>query len=66
MVVVPYQGVNDFTIQILDCDDQVIYREDQKIDSEYAKVFNLKKLENGTTINLVNHFTGEVKSLVTD
>ena len=66
MVAIPHQGVNDFTVQILDRNDRVIYKEDQKIDSEYAKVFNLRKLDRGATVNLVNHITGETKSLVAD
>lgn len=64
MVAVPNKGVTDFTLQVLDPNDQLIYTENQKIDADYAKVFNLKNLGYGATINLVNHATGQTKSLV--
>jgi hypothetical protein len=66
MVAVPHQGVNDFTIQILDRNNQVIYEEDQKVDAEFAKVFNLNKLERGATVSVVKHVTGDAKSLEVD
>ncbi|MBI1769509.1 MAG: hypothetical protein HY015_02870 [Bacteroidetes bacterium] len=61
VVAIP-QGQNDFSVQILDRDDQLIYNEDQRLETGYAKVFNLKNLEQGATILLVNHLTGEMKA----
>lgn len=66
MIAVPHHSLSDFTIQILDNNGQMIYTEDQKIETDYAKVFNLKNLEKGVTINVINHSTGEAKSLVID
>ena len=66
MIAVPHHSLSDFTIQILDNNGQMIYTEDQKIETDYAKVLNLKNMEKGVTINVINHSTGEAKSLVID
>ena len=68
MVAVPasHQGDNDFSIQILDANDQLIYKEDQKVITDFAEVLNLKNLERGATVKIVNRVTGETKSIVTD
>ena len=67
MVAVPYQeGSNDFTIQVVDDNEQVIYKEEEKINSDFAKVFNLKNLQRGATVNLVNRTTGETKSVLSE
>ena len=62
MVVVPRQNANDFSVNIYDSDDQLVYSEDQKLDKEYGRVFNLNRLENGATVHLTNNATGETKS----
>jgi hypothetical protein len=61
MVAIPQQKENNFSIQIFDKDDQLIYTEDQKLETAYAKVFNFKGLDESATIHLVNHVTGETK-----
>lgn len=63
LVAIPYQQAsNDFTIQIVDDQDHVIYNEDQKIDSAYARVFKFKDVDRAI-VNVVNRATGETKSL---
>ncbi len=67
MVAVQEQQPNtDFSIEILDQDDVLVYSENRKAETEYAKVFNLKNLEKGSTVNLINHVTGEIKSFRVD
>src|SRR5260221_461244 len=67
MVEVQEQQPNtDFSIEILDHDHDVVYSENRKAETEYAKVFNLKNLEKGSTVNLINHVTGEIKSFRVD
>ena len=66
MVAVPKQKTNDFSVHVYDKDDQLVYTEDQKLDNEYARVFNLKELEPGATVHLIDHATGEIKSVTTE
>lgn len=66
MVAVPQQNTNDFSVHIYDKDDQLVYSEDQKLEKEYARVFNLKALAGTATVHLVNHATGETKSFRAD
>lgn len=66
MVAVPQQKANNFSVHVYDKDDQLVYTEDQQLDGEYARVFNLKELEPGATVHLIDHSTGEIKSVTTE
>jgi len=61
LVAVPPQNTNNFSVNIYDRDDQLVYKEDQP-GTGYARVFNLQGLDSGATVHLVNHATGETKS----
>lgn len=66
MVAVPKQHAKDFSVHVYDRNDQLIYTENQKLEGEYARVFNLKNLERGATVHLINHVTGETKSYLAE
>ncbi|HTH56058.1 MAG TPA: hypothetical protein VL728_08420 [Cyclobacteriaceae bacterium] len=61
IVAVPQQKVNNFSVHVYDKYDQLVYTEDPALEKEYARVFDLKRLEGGATVHLVNHATGETK-----
>ena len=60
------QPNSNFSIEILDQNNELVYSENQKAETEFAKVFNLKMLEKGATVNLINHVTGETISFRVD
>jgi hypothetical protein len=62
IVAVPRRSAKDFSILIFDKNEELVYNETPQAEQEYAKVFNLKSLEDGATLHLVNHSTGEAKS----
>lgn len=61
MVSVPQQGESEFSVHVYDHNDRLVYSEKQQTNKEYGKVFDLKDLEQGATIHLLNHKTGETK-----
>jgi hypothetical protein len=63
LVAIPYQNACDLTIEIVDDQEQIIYKKNQKIDSPYAQVFKLENVNGAATINVFNQSTGESKSL---
>lgn len=66
LVAVPAQGASDFSMNVYDKDDQLVYTEDCKLEKEYACVLNLKALQKGATIRLTNNVTGETKTVCTE
>ncbi|HCW08775.1 MAG TPA: hypothetical protein DGG95_15570 [Cytophagales bacterium] len=63
LVAVPKQGESNFSIQIFDPADQLVYSDEQKTNTHFGKIFKLKNCESGTTIRVTNHKTGETKAV---
>jgi hypothetical protein len=59
MLIIPGQSQKEFVINIYDQNEQLVFSEEQKIENDFAKVYNLKNL-NGATIRLLSQFGEEM------
>ncbi len=60
MVAIPHQADDEVAINIYDQDEQLVFSEKQKLNTDFAKVYVLKNLEGGT-IKVVNETSKKVK-----
>ncbi len=60
LVSIPRQNETDAEIHIYDQQDQMIYSERLRIDSDFAKVYALQNLE-GATFGIIGQFSGKEK-----
>ena len=62
LVAIPYQGDGEVAIRVYDENDQVVYSETQVMQGDFAKIYNLKNLDRGATVRVLNESSGEERS----
>ena len=62
LVAIPYQGGGEVAIQVYDENEQLVYSETQEMQSDFAKIYNLKNLDSHATVHVINQSSGEVRS----
>jgi hypothetical protein len=61
IVSIPYQGPGEVAIQVYDQHEQLVYSETMAMQGDFAKIYNLKNLDEGATVHVVNQSSGEVR-----
>jgi len=61
MVSIPYQGPGEVAIEVYDQHQQLVYTEKQVMQGDFARIYNLKNLEEGATVQVVNQSSGDVR-----
>jgi len=62
LVAIPYQGGGEVDIRVYDGNDQLVYSETQAMQSDFAKIYNLKNLDGHASVQVVNQSSGEARS----
>jgi hypothetical protein len=62
MVSIPYQGPGEVAIQVYDQHEQLVYSETVVMQTDFAKIYNLKNLDEGATVHVVNQSSGEMRN----
>jgi|SRR6266850_462785 len=62
IVAVPYQGPGEVDIRVYDQNEQLVYSERQVMQGDFAKIYNLKNLDKGASVRVINSTSGEERS----
>ena len=61
LIAVPNQGDAQIDIFIYDDINRLLYNETAPANSDFAKIFDLKGVESGSTVHVVNETSGEAR-----